>query len=63
MYGLLIAQADHEPPVEHGGVLVAVLFIAVVGGLVYGLVRLVGKSRAGRMHPDRGPQIDRDPEQ
>jgi ABC-type nitrate/sulfonate/bicarbonate transport system permease component len=48
MYGLLIAQVEHEPPVDHGVVLLAVVLIAVVGAVVYGLIRLVGKRRTAR---------------
>jgi hypothetical protein len=33
-----------------------VVLIAVVGGLVYGLLRLVAKSRAGRTRSDPGPE-------
>ncbi|MGH9013581.1 MAG: hypothetical protein ACRDZ1_06550 [Acidimicrobiia bacterium] len=61
MYGLLIAQVDHQPPVEHGVVLVAVVLLAVVGALVYGLVRLVGKSRTGPTRSGGGPENDRAP--
>jgi hypothetical protein len=62
MHGLLIGQVDHEPPVDHGVVLVAVVLIAVVGGLVYGLVRLVVKARAARTSSGRGPESGRTPE-
>ena len=56
MHHLLIAQVDHEPPVDHGVVLIAVVLIAAVGALVYGLVRLVARNRAGRTHRERGPK-------
>ena len=56
MFGLLTAQVEHEQPVDHGVVLVAVVLVAIVGALVYGLVRLVGKRRTGRTrsHGDTG---------
>jgi hypothetical protein len=41
---------------DHAVVIGVALLIALVGGLVYGVVRLVAKSRAGRTHSDRGPE-------
>jgi hypothetical protein len=43
---LVIASIDRAG--DHAAVLGVIVVIAAVGGLVYGLVRLVGNSRAGR---------------
>jgi hypothetical protein len=39
---------------DHAALLGLALLIAVLGGLVYVVVRLVGKSRAGRTRSHRG---------
>jgi hypothetical protein len=62
MYGQLVAQVEHEAPVDHGVVLLVVVLTAVVGALVYGLIRLVGKSRADRTRGDHDPASDRSSE-
>jgi hypothetical protein len=41
---------------DHAVVIGVALLIAVVAGLIYGLIRVVGKSRAGRTPSDRGPE-------
>jgi flagellar biogenesis protein FliO len=54
---LVMASIDRAG--DHAAVVLGVLaVIAAVVGLVYLLVRLVGKSRAGRTHSDRasGPE-------
>lgn len=61
MHGLLIGQVDHRPPVDHWVVLVAVVLLAVVAALGYGLVRLVGKTRTGRESWGGRPDDDRTP--
>jgi hypothetical protein len=58
-FGLLIADVARAG--NHGAVLGVLVLIAAVGALVYGLVRLVVKSRAGRTRSDRGPEGARDP--
>jgi hypothetical protein len=60
---LVIAQGgDHLSRAgDHAIVLGVVALIAVVGGLVYGVVRLVGKRRAGRRRSGRGPEGARGP--
>ena len=60
---LVIAQGgDHlSRAADHAIVVGVVALIAVVGGLVYGLVRLVGKSRTDRRRSDRGPEGARGP--
>jgi hypothetical protein len=63
MYGLMIAQVEHEPPVDHGVVLLAVVLLAFVGALVYGVIRLVGKGRAGRARSDRDAARNRSREE
>jgi hypothetical protein len=63
MYGLMIAQVEHEPPVDHGVVLLAVVLLAFVGALVYGLIHLVGKGRAARTRADRDAARDRSNEE
>jgi hypothetical protein len=54
---LVIAQGgDHlSRAADHAAVLGVVALIAVVGGLVYGVVRFVGRSRADRRRSDHGP--------
>lgn len=65
-HGLVLASehaGDHLSRAADHAVLIGVaLLIALVGGLVYGLVRLVGKSRAGRTRSDRGHEGARGPE-
>ncbi len=60
MNGVVIAAAEHTPPVDHGVALLALVLIAAVGGLIYGLRRVVVKSRAGRAPADRGSEGPRD---
>ena len=48
---LVMASIDRAG--DHAVVLGVLAVIAAVVGLVYLLVRLVGKSRAGRTHSDR----------
>jgi hypothetical protein len=48
---LVIASIDRAG--DHAVVVGALVVIATVGGLGYGLVRLVGKSRAGRTRSGR----------
>jgi hypothetical protein len=55
-----LAQEGHGPG-RHGPVLVVLVLVVIVGALVYGLVRLVAKSRAGRTRSDRDPENDRTP--
>ena len=58
-YGVLIA-ANHDHLSRAGDHVVVVgvaLLIALVGALVYWLVRLVGKSRSERTRPDQ--EVDR----
>lgn len=57
---LVIASIDRAA--DHAEALGIVVLITAVGGLVYGLVRLMGKSRAGRAHSDNRPGRARDPE-
>ena len=63
MCGPLIAQVEHEPPVDHGVVLLAVVLLAFVAAVVYGLIRLVGKGRAARTRSDRDAARDRSREE
>ena len=56
--GLLLANVDRA--VDHGVVLIAVVVIAAIAGLIYGLRRVVAKSRAGRTCSDEG-RSDRGP--
>lgn len=58
---LVIAQGGDHLSRAADHVLGVVALIAVGGGLVYGLVRLVGKSRAARRRSDRGPEGARGP--
>jgi hypothetical protein len=58
MRGLLIAQVEHKPPVDHAVILVAIILIALLAAVVYGLVRVMGRSRARRTRSDRGPAND-----
>jgi hypothetical protein len=53
---LVIASIDRAG--DHAAILGVIAVIAAVGGLVYGLVRLAGKNRAGRARSDRasGPE-------
>jgi flagellar biogenesis protein FliO len=37
---------------DHAAALGLFFLIAIIGGLIWGLVRLVGKSRAGRRGPE-----------
>lgn len=53
-HALVIAAADRAG--DHATLLGIVVLIAAVGGLIYGLVRLVGKRRAGRKRSDRDPE-------
>jgi hypothetical protein len=59
-HGLVIASnhaGDHlSRAADHAVVIGVALLIAAVGGLIYWLVRVVGRSRAGRTRPDRGPE-------
>ena len=50
--------ASIERAGDHAAVLGVAVVIAAIGGLGYGLVRLVGRSRAGRTRSDRasGPE-------
>ncbi len=59
-HGLVIANVDRA-----GGhiVIVGVLVVvAAVGGMIYGLVRLVGKNRAARTRSDHGADGVQGPE-
>lgn len=60
---LLIAQGgDHlSRAADHAIVVGVVAVLAVVGGLIYSVVRLVGKSRAARTRSDHGPEGARGP--
>jgi hypothetical protein len=51
---LVLASIDRAA--SHAAVLGVVVAVAAVGGLVYGVVRHVGKSRAGRTRSDHGPE-------
>lgn len=51
--------ANVERAADHGAALGIVVLVAAVGGLLYGLVRLLGKRRAGRPRAGRGPGTDR----
>ena len=61
---LVIAQGgDHlSRAADHAIVVGVVALTAVVGGLIYGVARLIGKSRAGRRRPDHGREGIRGPE-
>jgi hypothetical protein len=48
---LVIASIDRAG--DHAAVLGVFLAVAAIGGLVYGLVRLAAKTRAGRADRDR----------
>ena len=52
----VIASIDRAG--DHAVVLGVLVAVAAVAGLIYGLVRLVGKSRAGRTRSERasGPE-------
>lgn len=52
-HGLVIASIDRAG--GHIYIVGALVAVATLGGLVYALVRWVGKSRAGRTRSDRGP--------
>ena len=54
---LVISSIDRAG--DHAVVLGVVAVIAAVVGLIYALVRLVGKSRAGRTRSERasGPEV------
>lgn len=53
---LVIASIDRAG--DHAVVLGVMALIAAVGGLGYGLVRLVGRRRAGRTRSDRASGRD-----
>jgi hypothetical protein len=57
--GLVIADATRAG--DHAAVLGVLVLIAAVGGLIYGLARLVAKSRADRTRSDHSPENDRAP--
>jgi hypothetical protein len=50
---LVLANIDRAG--DHAIVLAVLAGIAAVGGLVFGLIRLVGRSRARRTSSERGP--------
>jgi ABC-type nitrate/sulfonate/bicarbonate transport system permease component len=50
----MIASIDRAG--DHAVVLAALVLIVAVGGLVYWLVLLAARRRAGRAHSDRGPE-------
>ncbi len=56
MHGLLIAAAEHAPPVGHGVLLLALALVTTLGGLV----RIAIKSRAARSRPDPDPEAAQD---
>jgi hypothetical protein len=56
----LIASIDRAG--DHVFVVGGLAVIAVVAGLVYGLVQLVGKRRAGRTRTHRSPEGAEGPE-
>jgi ABC-type transporter Mla subunit MlaD len=49
----MIASLDRAA--GHAVVLAVLVLLAAVGGLVYWLVQLAARRRAGRAHSDRGP--------
>jgi hypothetical protein len=53
-YALTIANVDRAS--DHAALFAVVVLIAAVGGLVYVLVQLAGKRRAGRTRPGRRPE-------
>jgi hypothetical protein len=57
---LVLANIDRAG--DHAAVVGVVVAVAAMGGLVYALVRLAGKSRAGRTRSARGPETDRRPD-
>ena len=59
-HGFVLANIDRAG--DHAAVLGVVVVVAAVGGLVYGLVRLAVKGRAGRARSARGPETDRRPD-
>lgn len=59
-HALVIANIDRAG--DHAAVMGVVVLVAAIGGLVYGLVRLAVRSRAGRTRSARGPETDRRPD-
>lgn len=57
-----IVIANIERAGDHAAVLGVLLAAAAIGGLVYGLIRLATKSRAGRPPSVRDPNRDRWPD-
>jgi hypothetical protein len=57
---LVLASIDRAG--DHAAVLGVVVAVAGVGGVVYGLVRIVVKGRARRTRPTPGPGSDRRPD-
>jgi hypothetical protein len=56
-HAILLANVDRAG--DHAAVLGVLVLIAAIGGMVYGLVRLAGKSRA---RAARDADIDRRPD-
>jgi hypothetical protein len=56
----MIASLDRAA--DHAVVLGVLVLIAAMGGLVYWLVQLAARRRAGRAHSDRGPEGAERPE-
>jgi hypothetical protein len=56
-HGLVLANSDRAG--DHAAVVGVVVLVAAIGGLVYGLVRLVVGNRA---RSARGPETDRRPD-
>jgi hypothetical protein len=59
-YALVIANVDRAG--DHAAVLGVLVLVAAIGGMVYGLVRLAAKSRAGRARATPGADSDRGPD-
>jgi hypothetical protein len=57
---LVIASIDRAG--DHAGVLGVLVLVAAIGGLIYGLVRIAAKNRAGRTRSAPGRESDRRPD-
>jgi hypothetical protein len=57
---LVIASIDRAG--DHAGLLGVLVLVAAIGGLIYGLVRIAAKNRAGRTRSAPGPESDRRPD-
>jgi hypothetical protein len=55
-HALVIANIDRAG--DHAAVLGVLVLVAAIGGMVYGLVRLAGKSRAARTRSTRDRRPD-----